>query len=249
MVRRTGWLTAVAVMLAVAMVPPGVATARVDCSAPLPQGDETVTVDPADFVAAIDNPYWPMSPGSRWVYRETSSGGPGQRVVVTVKSRTKEILGIAAVVVHDEVTEDGVLVEDTYDWYAQDVCGNVWYLGENTKEFEDGHVVSTAGSWEAGVDDAQPGVIVPADPELGFTYRQEYLAGEAEDVATALSLDEQVTVPFGHFDGVRMTKETTALEPRLLEYKWYAAGVGPLLAIAVSGGSDREELVSFRSGG
>ena len=248
MVRRIGWLTTIAVTLAVAAVPSGGAAAQANCSAPLPQGDEAVTLDPADFVTAIDNPSWPMAPGSRWVYRETSSGGPGQKVVVTVKSRTKEVLGIAATVVHDEVTEDGALVEDTFDWYAQDVCGNVWYLGENTREFEDGHVVSTAGSWEAGVDDAQPGVIAPSDPEIGFTYRQEFRADEAEDVATTLSLAEQVTVPFGHVDTVRMTRETTPLEPRLLEYKWYAPGVGPVLSIAVSGGSDREELISFRSG-
>jgi hypothetical protein len=147
------------------------------------------------------------------------------------------------VVVHDKVTERGNLVENTFDWYAQDACGNVWYLGENTKEYEDGVVVSTAGSWEAGVDGAQAGVIMPADPRVGLTYRQEYLAGEAEDAAEILSLDEQVQVPFGHFRDAVLIKEFTPLHPRLLEYKLYAKGVGVVLAIAVSGGSDREELM------
>jgi hypothetical protein len=121
----------------------------------------------------------------------------------------------------------------------------VWYLGENTKEYENGRVVSTAGSWEAGVDGAQPGVVMPADLQVGLSYRQEYLAGEAEDSAAILSLTEQAQVPFGHFRDVLLTKEITPLEPRLLEYKLYAKGMGVVLAIAVSGGSDREELIRY----
>ena len=156
---------------------------------------------------------------------------------------TREVFGIETRVVHDVVTEDGALVEDTFDWYAQDADGNVWYFGEETKEFEDGKVATTAGSWEAGVDGAQPGVLVPADPEVGMTYRQEYLEGEAEDAAAVLSLDEQAEVPFGRFDGVLMTKEWTPLEPEILEHKFYARGVGMVLELAISGGSDREELV------
>ena len=158
---------------------------------------------------------------------------------------TREIMGIEARVVHDVVTEDGELVEDTFDWYAQDADGNVWYFGEDTKEFEDGKVATTAGSWEAGVDGAQPGILVPAEPEDGMTYRQEYYAGEAEDAAEVLSLDEKVEVPFGSYDGVLMTKEFTPLEPDILEHKFYARGVGVVLALAISGGSDREELVSY----
>ena len=150
---------------------------------------------PAEFTTEIDNPYWPMAPGSRWVYRETDGEGGEQRVEVTVTEDTRTIIGIEARVVHDVVTEDGELVEDTYDWYAQDADGNIWYLGEDTKEYENGKVTTTAGSWEAGVDGAQPGVIVPADPQPGLTYRQEYLAGEAEDAATVLSLDEMVDGP------------------------------------------------------
>ena len=134
---------------------------------PLPQGSEPANLDPADFVAVIDNPYWPMAPGSKWVYRETDAEGTEQRVEVTVTDRTKTILGIPATVVHDIVTEGDEVIEDTFDWYAQDTWGNVWYLGEDTKEFENGKVVSTAGSWEAGVDGAEAGVVVPASPEAG----------------------------------------------------------------------------------
>jgi hypothetical protein len=216
--------------------------------AALPQGSEPVELDPADFVAEIDNPYWPMSPGSTWVYRETDPDATELRVEVTVTDRTKTILGIDATVVHDVVSEDGEVIEDTFDWYAQDASGNVWYLGEDTKEFEDGKLKTTAGSWEAGVDGAQAGVIVPADPRVGMTYRQEYYAGEAEDRGEVLSLDEQAKVPFGSFDHLLMTKDTTPLEPDVLEHKFYAEGIGPILALDVAGGG-REELISFEAGG
>jgi hypothetical protein len=213
--------------------------------ATLPQGSEPVDLDPADFRSEIDNPYWPMSPGSRWVYRETDAEGAGLRVEVTVTGRTREILGIDATVVHDVVTEDGRLIEDTYDWYAQDKWGNVWYLGEDTKEYEGGKVSSTEGSWEAGVDGAQAGIILPADPEPGLAYRQEHYAGHAEDGAEVLSVDERATVPYGSFDHVLMTRDHNLLEPKLLEHKFYARGVGPILALTVAGGADREELLRF----
>jgi hypothetical protein len=206
-----------------------------------------VELDPAEFSTTIDNPYWPMRPGSRWIYRETDGEGGESRVEVTVTDRTKEIDGIEALVVHDVVTEDGEVKEDTFDWYAQDADGNIWYLGEDTKEFEDGKVVSTEGSWEAGVDGAQAGVLLPADPEVGMRYRQEYYEGEAEDAGEVLSLDEQVRVPYGSFDHVLKTKDTTPLEPDVLEHKFYARDVGPVLAVSVSGGGGREELVRFTS--
>jgi hypothetical protein len=150
-------------------------------SSALPAGSEPVTLDPADFTTEITNPYWPMAPGDRWVYRETDGRGGEQQVVVTVTDRTRTIAGIEARVVHDVVSEEGELVEDTFDWYAQDAGGNVWYLGEHTREFEKGKVTTTAGSWEHGVDGAQAGIAVPAAPRAGLEYRQEYYAGEAED--------------------------------------------------------------------
>jgi hypothetical protein len=217
----------------------------------IPQGSERVRLDPGGFTTRIDNPYWPLKPGSRWVYRETDPEGTRQRVVVTVTSKTKKIAnGITARVVHDVVTEDGKPVEVTDDWYAQDSCGNIWYLGEATKEFENGKVVSTEGSFEAGVDGAQPGIVMLAKPREGMRYRQEYYPGHAEDRAEVLSLEEQVEVPFGFVGKGRvvMTRDLNPLEPRILEYKFYARGVGPVLAVGVSGGSDREELVSYSKG-
>jgi hypothetical protein len=213
----------------------------------LPQGGEAVQLDPAAFTSEIDNPWMPFRTGARWVYRETDAEGAEQRVEVTVLDETKQVLGIETRVVHDVVTENGQLVEDTYDWYAQDADGNVWYFGEETKEFENGKVSTTAGSWEAGVDGAQPGILVPGDPEVGMAYRQEYYAGEAEDAAEVLSLEEKVEVPYGKFAGVLMTKEYTPLQPDVLEHKFYARDVGVVLALAISGASDREELLEFTS--
>jgi hypothetical protein len=214
---------------------------------PPPQGSEPVDLDPADFVATIDHPYWPMTPGTKWVYREFERGGALQKVVVTVTHKTKDIQGIQATVVHDLVTEKGETIEDTIDWYAQDTDGNLWYLGENTKEYENGKVVSTEGSWEHGVDGAQAGVVLPADPQVGMEYRQEYYAGEAEDKGKILSLDELAQVPLGFYKDVLMTKDFTPLHPRILEHKFYAPGVGPVLVVAISGGAGREELVKFHS--
>jgi hypothetical protein len=207
-----------------------------------------VQLDPDRFTTKIDNPYLPMTPGSRWIYRESDGHGTVQRVVVTVTKRTKVIAGITARVVHDRVTEHGVPVEDTFDWYAQDVVGNVWYLGEDTREFKQGKVVSTKGSWQTGVDGAQAGVVMPARPRVGMRYRQEHYARQAEDRAKVLSRTEQAEVPFGRFRHALLTKEWTPLEPDVLEYKLYARGVGQVLAVAVSGGTDREELVRFRKG-
>ena len=214
----------------------------------LPQGGEPVDLDPAEFGVPITNPYWPMTPGSRWIYRETDAKGSELRVEVTVTSDRRPILGIDATVVHDVVTEDGEPVEDTLDFYAQDRSGNLWYLGEDTKEYENGKVVSTEGSWIGGVDGAQPGIVLPADPQPGMAYRQEYYEGHAEDRGEILRVDEHADVPYGSFDGVLLTKDTTPLEPDLVENKYYARGVGPVLEVTTAGGSDRDELIRFTSG-
>jgi hypothetical protein len=155
-------------------------------------------------------------------------------------------MGIEARVVHDKVTaSDGALVEDTLDWYAQDAKGNIWYLGEDTKEYENGKVTSTEGSWQAGVDGAQPGILLPATPRPGLAYRQEYYKGQAEDAAQVLSLDKRARVPFGAFSDVLVTKDFTPLQPELLEHKFYAPGVGPVMVLTVKGGASREELLRF----
>jgi len=239
---RTATRTFAAAALAAAAFPAGAA-------AGLPRGDDHVVLDPADFSTRITNPWWPMRPGSRWVYRETDSGGASQKVVVTVTRRTKRIAnGVTARVVSDVATEDGEPVEVTDDYYAQDRDGNVWYLGEDTAEYERGKVVSREGSFEAGVDGAEAGVIMPARPRAGLRYRQEYYKGHAEDRARIVSRREQAGVPYGHFRNVLMIREDNPLEPKVLEFKFYARGIGPLLAVSVSGGSDREELLRFRRG-
>jgi hypothetical protein len=189
-----------------------------------------------------------MTPGSRWIYRETGPEGSVARVEVTVTDRTKEIAGIEARVVHDVVTEDGELVEDTFDWYAEDADGNIWYLGEDTKEYENGKVKTTEGSWEHGVDGALGGIILPARPRPGTMYREEYYKGHAEDGAEVLSVTAKAKVPFGTFDNAFQTRNFSPLEPNLVEEKFYARGVGVVLEITVSGGSDRAELESYRPG-
>jgi hypothetical protein len=215
-----------------------------NAASPLPQGGETVELDPADFTVDITNNYWPMKPGDRWISSETDGKGDVLRVEVTVQDGTHTVAsGIEARVVHDLVTRSGTVVEDTIDWYAQDGDGNIWYVGEKTAEYENGHVVSTEGSWEAGVNGAQPGIAVPAAPKPGLTYRQEYLKGQAEDEGAVLSTREQVGVPTGIYTGAMLTRDTTALEPDLVELKFYVPGIGPVLTLESSGGAGREELV------
>ena len=217
-------------------------------SSALPQGDEQVELDPAEFTADIDHPYWPMTPGTQWEYRELDGDGEELRVVVTATNETREIAnGVVARVVRDTVYAGDQIVEDTFDWYAQHEDGTVWYLGEDTAEFEDGEIASTEGSFEAGVDGAQAGVLLPGDPEPGQVYRQEYLADEAEDVGEVLRLGERAEAPYGAFDDVLVTRDTNALEPEVVEYKFYARDVGPLLALDVAGGAGREELVDVRT--
>jgi hypothetical protein len=217
----------------------------------LPTGAEPVQLDPADFTARIDNPYLPLRPGDVRVYRMTDPDGGLQRSVSTVTRQTRRIAnGVTARVVYTSVSEGDRRVEDNRAWYAQDSEGNVWYLGERSREFaENGRVTTTKGSWETGVDGAQPGVIMPARPRVGLAYRQEHYAGVAEDRARVFSLRERVEVRAGRFPRrVLLIKETEGIERDLLEYKFYARGVGPVLGIEVSGGSGREELVRFRRG-
>jgi hypothetical protein len=214
----------------------------------LPQGSEHVELDPAEFTTEIDNPLWPMAAGNRWVYRETDTTGAEERVVVEVTGETKTIAnGVEAVVVRDTVPENGEPVEITDDWYAQDAEGNIWYLGEDTAEYENGKVTTRAGSFEAGVDGAEPGIAIPGDPEPGMSYRQEYYEGEAEDEGTIVTVgEERIQVPFGYFDeGVVMTRDLVPTEPKVQELKFYVRDVGPVLTVHTDGAGGRGELVSF----
>jgi hypothetical protein len=218
-------------------------------STSLPQNGEPFPIDPSEFTTEIDNPYWPMKPGSQWIFRETDAEGSVSRVVVTVLDKTKMIAnGVEARIVHDQVSEGDQVKEDTYDWYAQDADGNLWYLGEDTTEYENGKPKTKEGSWEAGVDGALPGIIMPANPQVGMTYREEYYKGHAEDGASIIGTDALAKVPYGRFENGIQTRNFSGIEPDVIEEKIYAEGVGVVLEITVSGGSDRDELLSYHEG-
>jgi hypothetical protein len=206
------------------------------------------TIDPANFVTGVDNPYFPLEPGTTFVFTGTSDG---EREVVTVRvtDRTKVIQGVTCVVVRDTVRTGGEVTEDTFDWYAQDVDGNVWYMGEDTKEYDHGEVVSTEGSWEGGVHGALPGVIMPADPTVGLAYTQEHYAGQAEDKGKIVALGQHVSVPYGSFDDVLVTEDWTPLEQNVLERKSYAPGIGVVFEELVKGGQEVLRLVEVRTAG
>jgi hypothetical protein len=202
-------------------------------------------IKPADFTTKINNKYFPLEPGTTFVYRgETEDATEGDTVRVT--SDTKTVMGVECVVVEDRVTEGGELTEKTYDWYAQDNKGNVWYFGEDSTEYDNGKVKSTEGSWEAGKDGAEPGIIMPADPKIGETYRQEYYKGEAEDMARALKLNGSVEVSYGSFKNVLVTDEWTPLEKNVAEHKFYAPGVGNVKEIATKGSQETLTLIDVK---
>jgi hypothetical protein len=201
-------------------------------------------IDPSNFVARIDNPYFPLRPGTTFIYEgQTAQGFEHDEFAVT--HHTRVILGVTCVEVHDSVTVDGELTEDTLDWFAQDRDGNVWYFGENTHELEDGLITTIDGTFMAGVNGDKPGIIMKAHPAIGDFYRQEFSLQNAEDFAETVSLTASVTVPAGTFHNCLKSKETTPLETDLLEYKFYAPGVGNVLTVDARTG-DREELVQIR---
>jgi hypothetical protein len=185
---------------------------------------------PSNFTTNIDNPYLPFKPGTTYVYEGPTSQG-FVRNTTEVTSNTKVINGVTCVEVHDQVYIDGVLSEDTLDWYAQDRQGNVWYFGEDSDELSNGRVTSLGGSWQAGVNGAKPGIVMEAFPKIGDFYRQEFLLGTAEDTAGVLKLNQKVTVPAGTFTGCVETYEISGLEPGALEHKYYAAGIGNVLTV------------------
>jgi hypothetical protein len=209
----------------------------------LPQGDDPVTLDGDKVGPDVTNEWFPLKPGTRWTYRETDAAGQASEVTVTATPATRRIAdGVRARVVRDTVRTHGVVVEDTFDWYAQDAEGNVWYLGENTAEFDHGRLASREGSFEAGVDGALPGIIMPARPEAGLKYRQEYYRGHAEDNGEVLGLHRHATVPLAAYSGLLETKDTNSLEPTAVEHKFFAVGIGAVLTIDTGEGS-REELL------
>jgi hypothetical protein len=224
-------------------------------TAPNPQGQVgtlassnliTLPFDPANFVRGIDNRYFPISPGTVFTYRGVSKSGQESNTV-EVTHNTKTILGVVTTEVHDQVyIEDGSLLEDTFDWYAQDKRGNVWYFGEDTKEYDHGVLVSTAGSWEAGKGDAKPGIIMLADPHVGDSYKQEDSPGVVADMAKVISLSETASVEAGTFANCLATTEWTPIEPGKRSRKFYAAGVGMVLELSSRQGGERVELIKVK---
>jgi hypothetical protein len=200
------------------------------------------SIDPARFVAVINNPYMPLIPGTTYIYRSDSAAEP-ESIVVTVTDRTRTILGVKCVVVDDRAWVNGELDEATFDWYAQDDSMNVWYFGEDSKSYADDEAESTEGSWEAGVGSAKPGIVMRGHPKAGDIYRQEYQRGGAEDMAAVLDLVGSAVVPCGFYVNCLRTREWTPLEPGLEEHKYYAPGIGLVLTASGRGDQAREELV------
>lgn len=197
---------------------------------------------PTEWADTIDNPYLPLAPGASWTYEKKTEDGAVEDVVVTVTNKKKTVDGVETTVVREKVTEDGELIDDTKTWYAQDAEGNVWNLGETTETHEDGKV-ETEG-WETGVDGAEAGIAMLAEPKVGDTYRQMFLEGEAEDSAKVLSLDESIEGPVGSWENVLQTEDTTPLEPEV-EHKWYAEGVGPVQQQTIEGEKETVTLTKY----
>jgi hypothetical protein len=211
----------------------------------LPQSSEPSNLNPADFTTQIENPYWPMPVGRVWHVHVSNPQGESLQETITVTDQTKRIAdGVTTRVVRDVVYNHGKATEITDDWYAQDKDGNIWYFGEDTTQIQNGKK-DTSGSFEAGKNGADAGIAMPAHPEVGLTYREEYYKGHAEDRSKVLAVDQQVEAPAGHFTGAILTDDTSPIEPTVSEYKLYAKGVGPVVAVSVSGEAEREDLVSY----
>jgi hypothetical protein len=207
-------------------------------------------LNPADFTTNVDNPWFPLKPGTTWVYKGTDDTGKPTRDVMTVTSRTKLIGGIRSVVVLDRVYDArGRVGERTQDYYSQDKQGTVWYTGEDTAELDKkGHVTTTEGTWHNGVNGGRAGIFMPANPRVGERHRQEYLKNHAEDVFQVLSLDAKIKTPTGNYSPAIETKEFTRLEPGIVGGKWYAKGVGEVAERTFKGDKENLKLVALRHG-
>jgi hypothetical protein len=199
-------------------------------------------IDPANFQGVVDNPWFPLKPGSVRLYAGVKDGKPARNVFV-VTHGTQSIDGVPCVIVHDQLFLSNVLTEDTTDYYTQDRQGNVWYFGESTVKLDDkGVMTDTEGSWLAGQDGAQPGIFMEANPTVGHSFRQEYYRGHAEDQFRVLSISSPVSVPYGSFKSALLTQETTAPEPTVVDHKFYIKGVGGVAELQVKGPQPPELL-------
>ena len=204
--------------------------------------DYNPSISPSNFVSSVSNPFFTLTPGKKFVY-ESVNIGEKERIEVEVTSDTKVVMDIKTTVVRDRMYVDNELFEDTFDYYAQDLEGNVWYFGEETKEYEDG-TVSTKGSWEAGIKGAKPGIIMKAKPKIGDSYRQEYFVGEAEDMGDVVGVGESVSISFCSFSWCLKTGEWSVIEKSANEYKYYCPQVGFLVLEETVNGTSKVELVS-----
>src|SRR5262244_3263684 len=233
--------TALAALAAAALAGAGLLVPGTAAGAPARHGYEPV-LNPADFVHSITNPYFPFPVGRTLIYRGVRDGVT-QTDSVHVTSQTRVLEGITAVVVSDVATHNGKLLEKTTDYYAQDEQGNVWYLGERTAAFSGGQV-DHSGSWLAGVHDGEPGIVMKANPQIPNAYRQEFLAGQAEDTAWIVNRGGSTKVPYGPLKKVLSTLEATRLEPGAYDLKVYAPGIGIAREQALTGTPEFAELVS-----
>ena len=207
-------------------------------------GDYMSQVYPENFVSRVTNSFLPLTPGSTFSFRtETDKGSEiGE---IEILNETKTILGITCTVVKDRVYLNNQLIEDTYDWFAQDKNGNVWYMGEQVDNYVNGVIDNHYGSWEAGLDGAEPGIMMAADPAPGLYYRQEHYLSQAEDQAEVVGSNESITVPAGTFKNCIKIRETNPLDPSFLEYKYYASGVGLVKVEKIADPAEVEELQSY----
>lgn len=246
---KTSLAAATAALVLLGLSASTAAAAAPSCALPVfgPGPSYHPHITPADFSPSVTNPFFPLKPGRTLVYTGTKDGKKALDLFYTT-SRTRVIDGVRTRVVEDRLYLDNTLEERTSDYYAQDRCGNVWYFGEDTATLDpQGHVISTEGSFHAGVDGAQPGVFMQAHPQVGRRFRQEWYQGHAEDTFEVLSLSAPVTVPYGTFKDALRTKETTALEPEVVDNKYYVKGIGEVTELAVKGPREQLQLVEIIS--
>jgi len=203
-------------------------------------------INPADFISGVNNKYFSLIPGRTLIYEAKTDEGT-ERIEVTTLNETRTVMGVECMIVWDRVFLNDELMEDTLDWFAQDKEGNVWYFGEDSKEIKDGQVISRAGSWESGIDEAKPGIIMSANPEIGVQYRQEYYKGQAEDMGEVIAIDEKVEVPYGSFEHCLKTRDWTPLEKNTDEYKYYSSEIGAVVLELGVYSKERVELVDIQN--
>jgi hypothetical protein len=241
MSRRFAFAAALALALVASTESAASTTSKPSAPAWILRGPYSPTIDPPNFVVGVDNAYFPLKPGTSFHYEGVRDGAP-QSDDLVVTGKTKTVLGVACTVVRDTVSERGKAIERTFDWYAQDKHGNVWYMGENSLELKDGRFVRADDSWQGGTNGAKPGIIMRAHPKVGDVYRQEYyVPGGALDQARVMGTSPTVPVPDGSSRRALVTVEWSPVEPQL-EKKLYVRGIGEVEERVIAGGQESFRL-------